>query len=84
MEGSESGPRVPLDKRLAMVKAAALGQGEGLTLHASLSQAHYDILVDCLLALFEECSSPRLSKDRQVACFVDKCECFREGAMRHC
>ena len=83
MEGSESCLHVPLDKRLEVVRAATLGRGEGLTVHSSLSQAHYDTLVDCLLALYEECSSPRLSKDRQVARFVDKCECMRRRALRH-
>ena len=83
MEGSESGLPVPLGKRLPVLKAAALGRGEGLSVHSSLSQAHYDTLVDCLLALYEECSSPRLSKDRQVARFVDKCECMRGRALRH-
>ena len=64
---------------MSMMKDAALGRGEGLTVHSGLSQAHYDTLVDCLLALYEECSSPRLSKDKQVARFVDKCECTQEG-----
>lgn len=80
MERSQQpGPPVPLDKRLAVMKSAALGRVEGLTVHSGLSQAHYDTLVDCLLALYQECSSPRLSKDKQVARFVDKCECMHEG-----
>ena len=63
--------------RLLRLKDVALGGSDSQQSPRdnSLFSASYDCAVDALLAVFEECKrSTTLSKDKNVARFLNKCE----------
>ena len=67
--------------RLLRLKDVALGRSDSQQSprDSALLFASYDCAVDALLAVFEECKrSTSLSKDKNVARFLNKCERGRE------
>lgn len=59
--------------RMLRLRDVALGSNKSVTVNSALATAGYDCGVDSLLALYAECSQGSLTKDKNVARFLNKC-----------
>ena len=61
-----------IHQRMLILKDAALGSRNTLTVNSTLASANYDCAVDSLLALHAECSKGNLTRDKNIARFLYK------------
>lgn len=67
--------REPIAVRSTKLNHLLLGRGSGQLANRHL--ASRDSLLDALFALYDECNREQLRRDKNIALFLDKCECVR-------
>lgn len=61
-----------IHQRMLILRDAALGSRNTVTVNSTLASASYDCAVDSLLALHAECSKGNLTRDKNIARFLYK------------